>query len=535
MIRETFALFFSSWYVYLIFGLLFGSFLNVVVYRVPNGLSIVTPPSSCPKCGHGIRWYENIPVFGWIFLGGKCSSCKTSISAEYPIIEGLTGLITLGLFYYFGPSPALLVFIALTYTLICITLIDYKTYSIPYGLNITLFIVAASGVILNLIFEPFLTVGLIGSLLGAATGFGVLFLLQFAGKLFYKQDAVGAGDLYILGSAGLLLGPKLIFTAFILGSLVAVAAHAVPTFINLMKKKKETLFYKEKADSLFNGLKMSTPEKLDILGLRLQISKELNDGRYGEIEQEINDILSREKPDNVTVLRLFFRFSAVKDSFSASDILKKIKVKNENLLADIKKVISEDLIGYDSAKDNIDFLSEKAGEFGLGELKTLTAANRKTLLDDKNYDSIEDISSKLDSIKEDIPKLDFLLKQNRHFQFNGFVPEQKKIIEMIESFVDLKKPELMQRYLSDISYVYFKDFFFGQSRESYERLLNELEGAKILPSSLKSIYNIALFRIFFYRQRLAFGPFLAAGIMLSALWGEFFLDQYYSFLERMFF
>ena len=535
MIQETFGLFFSSWYVYLIFGLVFGSFLNVVIYRVPNGMSLISPPSSCPKCGHRIKWHENIPVFSWIILGGKCSSCKTPISSEYPIIEGVTGLITLGLFYYFGPTPELFVFIALAYTLLCISIIDYKTYSIPYGLNITLFVIAAAGVVLNLVTKPFLPTEIIGSLAGAATGFGILFLLQIAGKLVYKQDAVGTGDLYLLGSAGLLLGPKLIFTAFILGSLVAVAAHAVPSVINITKKKKDTLFYKEKAEEMLQDLRTNSFEIIDILGLRLQLSKELKDGQYDQIEQELNDILNRERIDDITKLRLFFRFSAVKDNFAASDILKKVNIKNTGLLDDVKKVISEDLIGYDSAKDNLYFLSEKAGECGHGELKTFILANIKKLLEESNIDSIKEVSEKLNKLKDDSSKLDFLLKQNRYFQFNGFVPEQKKIIEMTESSVDLSRPEMIQKYLSEISFVYYKDFFFDHSSESFEKLIASMNNSKVYPSTVKNIFNIALFRIFFYRQRLAFGPFLAAGIMLSSLWGDFFIDQYYSFLERMFF
>ena len=117
------------------FGMIFGSFLNVVVYRVPNGLSIVSPPSACPKCGYVLKWYDNIPVLSWIFLRGKCRKCKLPISIEYPIIELITGLITLGLFFYFGPSLKLIIYIPLAYTLLCITLVDFKTYSIPYGLN----------------------------------------------------------------------------------------------------------------------------------------------------------------------------------------------------------------------------------------------------------------------------------------------------------------------------------------------------------------------------------------------------------------
>jgi len=164
MVSEASKVLFSSWYIYLIFGMIFGSFLNVVIYRVPNGLSIVSPPSSCPKCGHNIKWYENIPVVSWIFLKAKCSSCGLPISFEYPLVELVSGAVTAGLFFYAGASVELIFYVALAYTLLCIMIIDFKTYSIPHGLNITLLIVSVLAILADLFVNEFLPVDLAGSL-----------------------------------------------------------------------------------------------------------------------------------------------------------------------------------------------------------------------------------------------------------------------------------------------------------------------------------------------------------------------------------
>jgi leader peptidase (prepilin peptidase) / N-methyltransferase len=526
----------SQWYVYFIFGLIFGSFLNVVIYRVPNGLSIVSPPSSCPKCGHRIKWYENVPILSWIFLRAKCSSCGLSISAEYPFIELITGILTAGLFFFYGPSPALLVLIPLTYTLLCITVVDYKTYSIPHGLNIALFIIAVAGVILNLTWTNFTGVGLLGSVAGGLTGFATLYLLQLTGKIIYKQDAMGTGDLYLLGSAGLLLGPKSIFLAFIFGSILAVVFFSVPSIINLMKRKRESEVYKSYADILEKNVSAGINEKLDLLGVRLQISYNLKDGEYEAINNEISGLISNPEVKNISLLRLFFRFSAVKDIFQASDVLKKISVSHPSLVEDIKTVVNEDLIGYDSPKDNFDFLMEKASEYGINELKKLAAENKNIMFEaGPESEKISDVENLLTKISGEENKLEYLLKQNRFYQFNGYIAEQKRVVELIQNTIDLKDPHLNQRYLSELSFVYFKDFFFEDSSKCFGSLKDLLSASPANTGTVKSIYNIALFRIYFYKQRLAFGPFLAAGIMISLLWGESLLRTYLEFLQGVLF
>ncbi|NOR45006.1 MAG: hypothetical protein GQ534_05410 [Candidatus Delongbacteria bacterium] len=530
ILLQTYELFFSSWYVYLMFGMIFGSFLNVVVYRVPNGLSIVSPPSACPKCGYVIKWYDNIPVLSWLFLRGKCRKCKLPISIEYPIIELITGLITLGLFFYFGPSLKLIIYIPLAYTLLCITLVDFKTYSIPYGLNFTLLAIGSIGIIMNLFLADILPIDWMYSLLGALTGFGILFLIQLVGKIIYKQDAMGGGDLYLLGFSGLVLGPKLTLLAFMFGSLIAVISYSVPSFINLLKKKKLAQEFKDLAEKYEANLKLnSVDESLDIKGLKLQLLYNFSDESYKTLRDEIGDIVESKKLKNITILRLFFRYLAIKDKYNAEEIIKLVDINNSKLLEDVKTVISEDLIGYDSIKDNYELLLFNASQ----GFKVLLTENKKNLLKELKIIFVEKIKEKYSTLKSESEKVSFILSYNRLFQLNGYTAEQKLISEYAEEFIKDCDSRTAQAILSEMAFVYYKDFYFKESKESYEKLYILMKSNTIETNSVKSLYNASLFRIYFYKERLAFGPYLAIGIMLSALYGDKIINLYFKMLENV--
>lgn len=530
---EAFKIFFSAWYIYLIFGMIFGSFLNVVIYRVPNGLSIVSPPSSCPKCGHMIKWYENIPVFSWIFLRAKCSSCGLPISFEYPLVELVSGAVTAGLFFYAGPSYELIFYIALAYTLLCIMMIDFKTYSIPHGLNITLLTISVMAILTDLFAYEFLPVDLAGSMLGGLTGFGILYAIQKIGKIIYQQEAMGMGDLFLLGSAGLMLGPKLTLTAFMIGSLLAVISYAVPSVMNLMNRKKETYRLIRIAD------KMNCPEiknidnNADLLGLKLELFHNLDEEMFGKTKNELLELLKDQETAPEVCLRLFFRFAAIDDNINALEMLKKIDTSGNLNKQMLNKVLSEDLIGYDSYIDNSKLLEKYTKENSLKKLSALLCETAGSEESEKMLDSVAEIRSESDKINNAADRLDFLLRHNRHFQFNGYTSEQKHMIEMIEKAIDPAEADLMQKYLSDTALVYYKDFFFNESEVTLGRLINSVENGSVSCGALKNIYNIALFRLVFFKQRLAFGPFLSAGIMISLLWGDKIISSYAVFLERM--
>jgi len=513
--------------------MIFGSFLNVVIYRVPNGLSIVSPPSSCPKCGHRIKWYENIPVVSWLFLRAKCSSCGLPISFEYPLVELLSGSVAAGLFFYTGPSFELIFYIALAYTLLCIMIIDFKTYSIPHGLNITLLIISVLAILTNLSGYEFLPAGLAGSLLGGLTGFGILYAIQKVGKIIYQQEAMGMGDLFLLGSAGLMLGPKLTLTAFIIGSLLAVISYSVPSVLNLMKRKKETYSFINIAEKMNCPEIKNTDYNADILGLKLQLYRDLNEEMFVKVKEELLELLKDHEPAPEFCIRLFFRFAAINDDLMASDMLKKVEsagISDTNILF---RILSEDMIGYDSYTDNLKLMHKSSVENSLEKLSSSLTEMIRTNRSGKLLNSISEIRSEADKIKNKADRLDFLLLHNRYFQFNGYTSEQKHMIEMIEQEIDPDDAELMQKYLSDTALVYYKDFFFRESEIALDKLKRTTNEGSFTCDSLKNIYNIALFRLVFFKQRLAFGPFLSAGIMISLLWGERIINSYAQMLERI--
>ena len=219
-------------------GLIFGSFLNMLIHRIPSGVSLFKPlGSTCIHCKHNIKWHENIPVFSYLFLKGKCSNCSKPISIIYPLVELTTALVTLLLYMNYSPNWELIVTIALFYTLIVLSFIDLKYKAVPDYLLII-------AVILTVI------VGDLIDILIFAGGFVLLelvitFYIQNVKAKITKnkdletQSALGEGDIPIAGVIGGLLGLHLgisaIFLAAVLGLLLSI--------YNLLSKKEiETPF-----------------------------------------------------------------------------------------------------------------------------------------------------------------------------------------------------------------------------------------------------------------------------------------------------
>jgi len=193
-----------------LFGISIGSFLNVLIYRIPEGLSILNPPSSCPKCHNRLKWYHNIPIFGWLMLKGKCGFCKEKISARYPIIELLNGLIWLALFFKIG-AVWYYPFVALSFSmLLALTMIDFKYYAVPDSLNYAALIFA-------LINPHFLT-----SLRDAAIAAGVLFAIGYITSKIAKKDTLGEADIIVAATMAALLGFPLFFIALFIAALLAL-------------------------------------------------------------------------------------------------------------------------------------------------------------------------------------------------------------------------------------------------------------------------------------------------------------------------
>jgi leader peptidase (prepilin peptidase)/N-methyltransferase len=201
-----------------ILGLLVGSFLNVVIARVPEDASIVRPRSRCPHCGHALPWHENIPLLSWLYLRGRCSSCKAPISWRYPVVELLTALLFVACLRRFGWTWELASALMLTTLLIPLTFIDLEHWLLPFALTIP-------GIALGLAFSiPQGLERLRDSALGAAAGFLGFLALEHIGRKIFKKEALGGGDKYLLAMIGAFLTYRsllgVVFLASLQGALV---------------------------------------------------------------------------------------------------------------------------------------------------------------------------------------------------------------------------------------------------------------------------------------------------------------------------
>ena len=193
-----------------IFGAMIGSFLNVVIYRIPKGESIVFPASKCQSCQNALKWWHNIPIFSWLFLKGKCYFCKEKISAQYPIVEFLTGVIFIALYFKLG-LVWYLPFIAASFAaLFALVMIDFKYMAVPDNVNFAALIFA-------LIQPEFLMV-----LLYASIAAGGLYLIGLLSSLLARKQAMGGADVIVAGTMGALLGFPNFFVALFLSALLAM-------------------------------------------------------------------------------------------------------------------------------------------------------------------------------------------------------------------------------------------------------------------------------------------------------------------------
>ncbi|MDA3937346.1 MAG: prepilin peptidase, partial [Actinomycetota bacterium] len=218
-----------EWYFALIalglYGLVFGSFGNVVIYRLPLGMSLSHPPSTCPSCGSAIRWYDNMPLFGWIRLHGKCRDCDEPISGRYPLVELASGALWVLAGYAFDLSPRTAGAIIFFYILLLLTLVDIDTMRLPNSLVATLAGLGATLVLVsqfsNLDILPLTPTGnsllsgplataVLGVLLGGGLSLGVALLYERV----RGRSGFGMGDVKLLGAMGLYLGPFVLMALF---------------------------------------------------------------------------------------------------------------------------------------------------------------------------------------------------------------------------------------------------------------------------------------------------------------------------------
>ena len=216
-------------------GLIIGSFLNVCILRIPADKSIVLPASSCPKCGKAIAPYDNIPVLSWLILGGKCRNCKTKISAMYPAVELLTGLLFLACYFAFGFTVDALKWAVFSALLVVLTITDLRERMLPdevnffglgAGLLFSLFSKPLDGTALwlaNRWFEfppPQMALSLVDGALGAIAGSGLLWLVAEGYFRLRGREGMGLGDVKMMAAVGAFLGLKRTMMTVLAGSLL---------------------------------------------------------------------------------------------------------------------------------------------------------------------------------------------------------------------------------------------------------------------------------------------------------------------------
>lgn len=211
-----------------VFGLVWGSFLNVVIYRLPLRMSLLKPPSSCPECQARIKVYDNIPLLSYLVLGGKCRHCRAKIPLTYPLVELLTPVCFLILYYHYSLSLHFFTSALFVSALIALGFIDFKHQILPDEITFP-------GTGLALLYAAFrLDLSLLQALLGAVVGAGILLFIYGAYYLLRKKEGLGLGDVTMMLMIGAYLGWRQTLFTLILGSLLGAL---VGVFFILYRKK----------------------------------------------------------------------------------------------------------------------------------------------------------------------------------------------------------------------------------------------------------------------------------------------------------
>ena len=204
-------------------GAVIGSFLNVCIYRVPRGLSVVWPASACPSCGQPLAWRDNVPVLGFLLLRGRCRFCQAPISAQYPVVEAVTALIFAGAWWGYGPTPLFLSRALFGAALVVLFAIDLEHHLLPN-------VITLPGIAVGFGFSLLTAPGWRDSILGIVVGGGVLYAI---GETYYRvrgEDGLGMGDVKMLAMIGAFVGWKLTLVtlgmASIAGSLIGLGLIA---------------------------------------------------------------------------------------------------------------------------------------------------------------------------------------------------------------------------------------------------------------------------------------------------------------------
>jgi leader peptidase (prepilin peptidase)/N-methyltransferase len=199
-----------------VMGACFGSFLNVVIYRLPLGQSLVSPGSRCPKCGYQLRPWDNVPVFSWVLLGGRCRKCRAPISAQYPIVEIVTALLFALVVWQTPAGPQLISRLILVTALVALFGIDLEHQILPN-------VITLPGIAVGLMFSVIAPPGWFDALIGTVLGAGVLYGIAAAYYYVRREEGLGMGDVKMLAMIGAFLGWKAVLVTLVLSSFSGAA------------------------------------------------------------------------------------------------------------------------------------------------------------------------------------------------------------------------------------------------------------------------------------------------------------------------
>jgi len=222
--------------VSVVIGLVVGSFLNVCIHRLPKGEGIVRPPSCCPVCNVPIRWHDNVPLLGFLLLGGRCRSCRSRISWRYPLVETLTASLFLLTVFRFGLNLRTVLLLAFICGLIVVTFVDLDYQIIPHAVTL-----------------PGIPLGLIGSVVtrdpsprdaaaGMLIGAGLVYLVAVYAEVAFQRESMGGGDVTLLGMIGAFLGWRLALLSFFLAIVAGAACSLALVGARVLSRKDRIPF-----------------------------------------------------------------------------------------------------------------------------------------------------------------------------------------------------------------------------------------------------------------------------------------------------
>lgn len=200
--------------VVFLYGIIIGSFLNVCIYRIPKKENIVTTRSHCMSCGYQLKWYDLIPLFSWLALGGRCRKCRAKISVQYPLVEALNGVLYLIVFLCYGVSIETLLYCLMASALLALSVIDFRTFEIPVGFNVLIAVLGLVRVLTDLT-----------NWREYAVGFFAVSAVLYIIYVITKGRGIGGGDIKLMAASGLLLGWKCNVLAFLLGCIIGSVIH----------------------------------------------------------------------------------------------------------------------------------------------------------------------------------------------------------------------------------------------------------------------------------------------------------------------